>query len=253
MDIAYNEAPFYVLFSAVTHHPFIHMDPETREVRAFIFETEKLFNEGAEDFLEERHPLMKVALTKREKKEFFNLCSYLGIDTFVSYRADGILTFKLGDVFLKREFMNLPGGKGMRKGEVINPSLQSTILFFAQALNREVSPAEKRYGISAYNKKLEEGMRKSTLLAPVIPKEGSNEYGLVIFNDANGGQWMPVFTDHMEYDQFNKENKFMAIRGTLKELTESVVDRLSGIIVNTNSVSLQIQKQLLDRILKVEE
>lgn len=261
-----GQEKLWVMFSPVTRHPFLYCDPETNEDQIFVFSDEELLTDNAQPFMDLKYPVTKVTVADNEKRKFFIDCTMLGVSEIVYVNEDGKHICQLDDILYRPDLNEVSGWTPVpdwrkipeEQRPLFNPGLQTTLMYFAQELNRDVTPEEKKIGISYYIEEFEANLGRANFILPIMPREGlsikpgqaldGTEFGIVILNDKEGNQWLPVFSDDMEFSMFNKENKIRGIKGTLSYLSKRMPDTAKGVLLNANSVAMQLQMQLLNKV-----
>lgn len=263
-----GEDTLWCIFSQVTRHPFLYCDPETNEDQVLLFTEEERLEDEAQQFLDMRYAVTKVKIRDTDKRKFMLDLQNLGVTEVVYVSKEDVLHVQLDEILTHPDLIEvskwnpLPdwdkAPENMRP--LTNPSLQTTVCYFAQELHRDVTPEEKKIGISYHIEEFESNMARCQFLVPVLPNSNVpvsavkqlsiDQVGFMMLNDPEKNQWMPIFSDHMEFAIFNSQKKLVGINMNLAQLMKVLPKEAKGLLLNANHVSMQLQTPLLKQILE---
>ncbi len=251
----------YVLFSPVTHLPFVECDDETMDDQIYVFTSEEQAKEGASRRLAEKLAVQPAKIPGKTAAAFFTSLYLMDI-TSVIIQDEGSPVRVALDVLAKRPDLDV-----MRQAKVpgANPELQLTGLYFMQELSRKI---ERDAQGKTHLRELEEEMAHNLLSArlivtidvsavkgkwnPADPKQ-RGQIRVPMIRSKNGKSYQPVFTDLSEVQKFNrntKNAKLQMLVVTYDKLAGMLVKDAEGFVFNPAGFNLPLNRAQLEQMAK---
>lgn len=226
-----NES-IYVLYSALTHCPFVECDPETFDDQVYIFTTKEMTQAFAHPYTLDKYLMQAVKVDKGMIMPFLRTLYLYGVNA-VMYQEEGApIRIQLSDLVEKPDIDALRNDKIPRA----NPELQLTALYFMQELTR---PIEHNQEEKKHLHDLEEEMAHNLFRSRFIisfdvseiegkwdPTDKNQKVKVPLVKTKAGKTFQPIYTDFGEVQKFNQRNK-----GVKLELTPITYDRIPGFLV----------------------
>lgn len=246
---------FFVLYSRVTRRPFAICDTETYDDQVNIYDSEERVKEAAKPFLQNGYVVYAVSYPKDKMRQFFAEAHAFGFNQVVFYDEGGRSCIDINEILPKPDFSKLPP----QKQPLLNPSLQLSSLYFMQELGRQV-PQEKKENVQELEEELAANLSKARLMLPVVikgrekPHAGMKlepgNFEIAYVRNKDGKAYIPVFSDVVEFQLFNKEKKFQGILTSIDKVSQLVKGDFQGVVYNPASMGLQLTPKMIDGILK---
>lgn len=215
----------YVIMSVFTKMPFVVCNEETFDDEILIFFDEETAKQEAKRFIDQDDA---VLISKVENKLF--------LEFYTSLFPIGINCLRIGKgtpeetTIQHRELVKRQGEDKTADGKVRveNPELHLTMLYFAQAIrkNPEADLTELHEEMQAHFK------RGRYIVA------GEEGKGIPMLKQKDGKGYLPIFTDYIEFQKFNKEGKFQGAFIPAEKLPDFMTEQIGGVIVNPLGVNL---------------
>jgi len=249
-----------VLFSAVTHLPFIVCDEETFDDQIYMFSSNEMANEFARPFLLDKNPLQAVQLPQTSLKNFLLSLYGLGVNAVMVQDEGAPVRMAL------EQLIDPPEVDKIRNKQMpqYNPQLQLTMLYFAQEVARPITHTNED------NKRLqalEEEMAHNLLPAPLIlafdttdvkidPKNPADraiaKAKIQLYKANDGKTYRPVYTEFMEFQRFVRQGSRNELAlTTLKDVHHFLPQEASGIVINPAGASLLLTRERLQKFIEI--
>lgn len=221
----------YVLMSDCTKEPYVVCNPETFDDEIILFFDDKEAKQEAKRLAEEKIPVSPARLENKQLLLFFSSLYTMGVNALLVKRGGSEALIQLEDLVKRKDLSKLPDGNKW----IENPSLHLTALYFAQEYRRPAGPED-----SSRLEELQEEMtahfgRGSFIFA--IQQEG-NATPMVKLKDEL--VYQPVFTDVLEFQKFNRENKFRPVVVAAENIPKVLSKESAGVILNLLGVNLPL-------------
>ena len=250
-----------------TNMPLVECSTESFNDRVYVFAQEDLLKTFAKPYFDKKLPLKGIKFPVKDKLKFFNTLLCIGADELVYVDQTGNHVIPLKDFLKKQDFSKLP----LAKRPIDNPQLQLSGIYFAQEASRNV-PAEEKQSLKELEEELAVNMVKGTFILPVdfltpvktdeagtsaeeakaSPKDSTDpvagqerQFRLPLIKDPKGDLYLPLFTDHVEFSKYNKDNKLKALAVPFANLEKMLVKEARGYLLNPNGFHLHMTRELL--------
>ena len=118
---------------------------------------------------------------------------------------------------------------------VENPALHLTAAYLAQEMRRPAASADKER-MAELNEELTADFKKGTFIF-ALQKE---EKGIPLVKLKDGQLYQPAFTDILEFQKFNRENKMRPVVVEAAKVPTVLANEAQGIILNVMGVNLPL-------------
>lgn len=216
----------YVLMSACTKQPYVVCDPETFDDEILLFFTEEEAREKGKALVEEKIPVSIIKVEEKQKLLFFTSLFTMGVNGILMTEGEDETLIQLNEFVTRRQ---QPEGPVW----IENPQLHLTGLYYAQEMRRQPNPKPDDKLAELLEELLADFRKGKFILA--VDKEGK---GVPLAKLKDGEMYQPVFTDALEFQKFNRENKFRPIAAAAEKLPLLVAPNAKGVVLNIMSLGL---------------
>lgn len=224
-----NVPELYVLMSVCTKQPYVVCDPETFDDEILMFFTEEEAREKGKALLEEKIPVSIVRVEEKQKLLFFTSLFTLGVNAILMANGGGETLLQLEELVRRKSQEEQPEGTVW----IENPQLQLTSLYYAQEMRKQPNPQHDANTAGLLDELLADFKKGKFIMA--VQKE---EKGVPLAKMKDGNLYQPVFTDALEFQKFNRENKFRPIAVPAEKLASLLVPDAKGVVLNIMSINL---------------
>lgn len=229
--LANADAEFFVMMSACTKAPYIVCDPETFDDEVLLFFTEEDARKGCKEQMDAGNPVNAAKLGSKQMLLFFTSLYTMGVNALLIHWNGEKTVAQLSDIVKRRNQEDMPEGSVW----VENPALHLTALYFAQTLRSPVKP-DTQERLAELQEELNADFRRGRFIFGL----GKEEQGTPLVKLKDGNVYQPVFTDILEFQRFNKENKFRPVVVEGEKFSQVLAKEAKGVILNIMSVSLPL-------------
>ena len=229
--LANADAEFFVMMSACTKAPYIVCDPETFDDEVLLFFTEEDARKGCKEQMDAGNPVNAAKLGSKQMLLFFTSLYTMGVNALLIHWNGEKTIAQLSDIVKRRNQEDMPEGSVW----VENPALHLTALYFAQTLRSPVKP-DTQERLAELQEELNADFRRGRFIFGL----GKEEQGTPLVKLKDGNVYQPVFTDILEFQRFNKENKFRPVVVEGEKFSQVLAKEAKGVILNIMSVSLPL-------------
>lgn len=229
--LANADAEFFVMMSACTKAPYIVCDPETFDDEVLLFFTEEDARKGCKEQMDAGNPVNAAKLGSKQMLLFFTSLYTMGVNALLIHWNGEKTIAQLSDIVKRRNQEDMPEGSVW----VENPALHLTALYFAQTLRSPVKP-DTQEKLAELQEELNADFRRGRFIFGL----GKEEQGTPLVKLKDGNVYQPVFTDILEFQRFNKENKFRPVVVEGEKFSQVLAKEGKGVILNIMSVSLPL-------------
>ena len=226
-----QDSELYVLISLCTREPYVVCDPETYDDQIYMFFTEEEAKAEAKKLAGEQIPVAVTRLNGKNMLLFFTGLYTMGANALVLTQGEERVTMQLEDVVKRRAKEDMPEGSVW----VENPAFHLTAIYFAQTLR---SPAKEDSGqrLKELNEEMAAHFKKGTFIF-ALHKE---EKGVPLVRRNDGKLYQPAFTDILEFQRFNKEDKLRPVVVEAGNLPKVLPKEAEGLILNIMGVNIPL-------------
>lgn len=222
---------FYVLMSACTRAAYVQCDEETYDDEVLLFFEEERARAKGKELAEQKIPVNPVRLESRQMLNFFTTLYTMGVNALRLDFPEGSVAIQVEDIVKKREQKDMPDGSVW----IENPQLHLTALYFAQEMRKPAAPETQQHLLE-----LQEEMGADFQKASFIFALNSDGKGTPMIKLKNELKYQPVFTDVLEFQRFNREQKFRPVVVEAKQLLKVLDKDATGVILNFAGVNLPL-------------
>lgn len=219
----------FVLMSVCTKEPYVECDAETFDDEIFMFFTENEAREKGKVLLEDKIPVSIVRVEEKQKLLFFTSLFTMGINAIVMKNGSEDTRLQLEELVRRKKPEDQPEGTVW----IENPQLHLTALYYAQEMRRQPNPQPDEKTDELLEELLADFKRGKYILA--LQKE---EKGVPLAKLKDGQMYQPIFTDALEFQKFNREDKFRPVAAEADKLAVLVAPEAKGVVLNIMSLNL---------------
>lgn len=218
----------YALMSLCTKSPYVVCNEETFDDEATLFFDEERAKEAAKVLMDDMIPVSLAKIGSKQLLPFFTNLFSMGVNA-LRIKGEEEICIQLGDLVKRKDPSELP--EGMKWIE--NPALHLTMLYYAQELRR---PANKRNQewMEELQEEINAHFRKGEFLF-AIQKE---DKGTPLMKADDGNVFQPAFTDILEFQKFNREDKFRPVVVEAANIAKILSPESTGVILNPFGVNV---------------
>lgn len=225
------ESEFFVMMSACTKAPYVVCDPETFDDEVLLFFTEEEARKELSRLTEDKIPVTLAKLNTKQMLLFFTSLYTMGVNALLVFQDGETAIVQIDEIVKRKSQDQMPDGAVW----VENPELHLTALYFGQALR---SPSKE--DIQSRLAELQEELTAHFKRGKFIFALGREEQGTPLVKLKDGNVYQPVFTDVLEFQRFNRENKFRPVVVEGENLPKVLAKEAKGVLLNMMSVNLPL-------------
>lgn len=225
------ESEYFVMMSGCTKAPYLVCDSETFDDEILLFLTEEDARREHTRLTEAKVPVTLTKLTAKQMLLFFTSLYTMGVNALLVFWNDENAIVQLDEIVKKKSQDQMPEGSVW----VENPELHLTALYFGQALR---SPSKE--DVNSRLAELQEELTAHFKRGNFIFALGREEQGTPLVKLKDGNVYQPVFTDILEFQRFNRENKFRPVVVAGEKLPQVLAKEARGVLLNMMSVNLPL-------------
>ncbi len=252
----------FILFSAVTHLPFVECDESTYDDQIYVFATEEMTQTFAKSSTGKKYPLQAVRIPTKMFQNFFASLYQYGVTAVVLQDEGAPVRIPLADLAEPAKIDE----EMAKKLPVFNPEMQLTAMYYMQELRRPVrerDPEDKQQ-----LRTLEEEMAHNLFRSRFIvtydtsqlkgkfdPKNLNGKVGIPQIKMKDGRAFQPVFTDPGEFRRFAakaKEKRNMRLVPVpFQDLPKFLAKSSEGFVFNPAGFNLVLTKAQMEQLYKL--
>lgn len=252
----------FILFSGVTHLPFVECDESTYDDQIYVFATEELVKEFANSSTGRKYPLQAIRISTNMFQNFFSSLYQYGVNAIVFKEEGAPVRIPLADLAEPAK----QDEKMAEKLPVFNPELQLTAMYFMQELRRPVKerdPEEKEQ-LRTMEEEMAHNLFKSRFIVTydtsqvkgkVDPRSLKGKIGIPQIKTKDGRAFQPVFTDPGEFRRFmarTKDKRSMRLVPVpYQELPKFLAKDSEGFAFNPAGFDLVLTRAQMERLNKL--
>lgn len=227
-----NAPEIYTIASMCTKMVYVQCDAETFDDEVFVFLKLEDAQKAAQILAAKKEPVSLVKVDNKQLLRFFSNLYSIGVNCVVVDKdTDHRQSFQLREIVHRAEEKELPDGKI----RVENPELVLTAVYLMQKTLR----LRQNMGEQEIKDLQDEIMAHFFKGRYIVAFEADK--GIPLLKDKNGDAYQPVFTDIMEFQKFNRENRFRTAVIPAEKLPELLAPETKGVTINPMTVNLQLQ------------
>lgn len=252
----------FILFSAVTHLPFVECDESTFDDQIYVFATEEMTQAFAKSSTGKKYPLQAVRIPTNAFQNFFASLYQYGVNAVVLQDEGAPVRIPLSDLAEPLK----PDEEMAKKLPVSNPEMQLTAMYFMQELRRPVKerdPEEKEQ-LRALEEEMAHNLFKSRFIVSYDtsqvkgnfdPKNINGKIGIPQIKTKDGRAFQPVFTDPGEFRRFaarTKDKRSMRLVPVpYQDLPRFLAKDSEGFAFNPAGFDLVLTRAQMERLSKL--
>ena len=214
-----HDADIFALISLCTREPYVVCDEETFDDEVFLFLDEEEAKKEAAKLAEEKVPVTVAKINGKDMLVFFTGLYTLGVNALVVTDKGEKASMQISDIVKRKSPEDMPQGTVW----VENPALHLT------------ASADKER-MAELNEELTADFKKGTFIF-ALQKE---EKGIPLVKLKDGQLYQPAFTDILEFQKFNRENKMRPVVVEAAKVPTVLANEAQGIILNVMGVNLPL-------------
>lgn len=223
----------YALYSTCTREPYVVCDPETFDDEILMFFSPSDVQAEAKRLTEAGIPVSITRLEQKQMLMFYTRLYTMGINALLVKEGESTALIQLAD-FVRR---NPPKPDPSNNMWVENPSLHLTALYYMQELRRKPGQEEENPQIREWQEEISNYFTKGTFIA-AVEKEGK---GVPIVKLNDNEMYQAIFTDMMEFQKFNQEDRLRPVIVSANRIPKILVAEASGVLLNPMGVRMPLQ------------
>lgn len=253
-----------IAYCAATNMPLVECNQETFNDQVFLFETEEILKSFAKPYFEKKMPLKGVKFTSADRMKLFSMLISVNVDELIYIDSFGRHFVKISDFVKKKDFSDLP----KEKRPIENPQLQLSGIYFMQEASRNLSAEEKEQQKETLQELEEEfaaNLVKGTYILPFALQENAQDAAvpegvqlppdakqlqLPLIKTPQGDTFLPIFTDNLEFEKYNKEHKLKAMAVPFANLSKMMVKESKGYMINPNGFHVVLTQPMVLGLMK---
>lgn len=251
MKAFFNSETVYVLYSGVTHVPFIACNNETMDDELYLFSDEGAAVSKQAEMTAKGENVLVRKLDHKAYLAFMPECIFYGVNVLVFTGSAGVCRVPVEELIKVKTDQKAKGQSGSAQSPAQNSVLSLVCLYFLQELRKGEERADTDK-LAELDEELSARLAESTLFVPVRKASGQDSrVELMVLQSTDGSAMIPVFTDPMEYDHFRKGAEQGLTGIPAKQLAQMPLSGpIRGFILNPAGCSLHIGKKELQRIVE---
>lgn len=224
----------YVLISACTRMPYVVCDAESFDDEVFLFFEEEAAKVEAKRLIGEKNPIQIARVEKDMRLQFFTSLYPMGVNCMLVDKGnEGEMAVQLRELITRNESAKVPEGQV----RVENPELHLTALYLAQA-TRVPEKVEMTEELKNLDEEMKAHFTRGQYIVPVSKEEGK---GIPILTQKDGKQFVPVFTDLLEFQKFDREKSFTGAVMSAAKIPGLMSEQMEGVVVNPFGVNVLLK------------
>lgn len=222
----------YTIASACTRMPYVICDPDTFDDEVLVYMKLEDAQNAAKALAAKKEPVSLVKVENKQLLRFFSNLYAMGVNCVVIGQGlESEISLQLSEIVHRADTEEFPEGKI----RVENPELVLTALYLMQKTQR----LHQGEGESEVKQLQEEVMAHFSRGHYIVAFEA--EKGVPLLKDKKEDSYQPVFTDVLEFQKFNRENRFRTAVIPAEKIPDLLAPETKGVVINPMSVNLQLQ------------
>lgn len=221
----------FVLMSVCTKEPYVVCHPETFDDEILLFFDMEEAKKKAKELLEEKIPVSIARLENKHLLVFYTNLYAMGVNALLVSREGEEYLIQLQEFVQRRDPKDLPDGKVW----VENPALHLTAIYLMQEMKGQ-AVTELTDKMKELQEEAASHFGKGRYIVPVQAEDN----GIPLMKLKNGTVFQPLFTDILEFQKFNRENKLKPMVIEAAKIPQMLPKEANGVIINPLGVNLPL-------------
>lgn len=239
----------YVIFSRLTHLPYIECNSETFDDEVFVYTDETAAIAKAKALTEDKRAAIAIKVEKHSLLKIFSEFYAYGVNALVYQTGEDIYHMQLDEIVRRPDFTNVPE----ERRPLENPQLQMSMIYYMQELRRGQKDADRNQ-FREMEEEMVVNMMRARYLIPfkeLESEDGKKGLQLIFLKGADGAPMVPVFSDGAEYNRFRGKQDFkVAVTDFEKMAKMNLPKEVTGFIINPSGVGVPLPKDYMQRLLQ---
>jgi hypothetical protein len=247
-DIIKEAEKLYIAYDKNTNYPYVDI-----QGRTWIFSKEEYANSAADFYMQQLIMLKIKKIDVDEIQKVFVDLYYMGIEELLIDNGEYSIELNRADIIPPPDYSNIPE----ISIPVYNPKLQYAIIRFFQMLYTQSDVEDKNRMLHNLEGTMLEEVINAKYLLPMYLKQEEpaipNEQGVMTIKkgatiniphlvDKNDKEWLPVFTDWIEFEKVYDKNEWQGNIATYTDLL-AFSEKMEGIVINCKGIPLEINEK----------
>ncbi|MGN0298618.1 MAG: SseB family protein [Lachnospiraceae bacterium] len=243
-----NLEQVFVIFSRLTHVPYVECDKETYDDEVFVYLSEINAVEKAKALTADKRPAIAIKVEKKNMLKIFSDLYAYGVNAVVFDSGEDVYTVQLNEFVRRPDFSAIP--EAQRPLE--NPQFQLSMIYFMQEARRQQVEQPVAERCRDLEEEMVANMTRAQYLMPIkeVEMDGKKSAQLVVIKMQDGSPMAPVFTDAMEYTRFKGSNQELKVlKLDIEKLSKMVLpEEVKGFFINPTGVGVPMPKDYVTRL-----
>lgn len=205
--------------------------PETFDDEILLFFDMEEAKKKAKELLEEKIPVSIARLENKHLLVFYTNLYAMGVNALLVSREGEEYLIQLQEFVQRRDPKDLPDGKVW----VENPALHLTAIYLMQEMKGQ-AVTELTDKMKELQEEAASHFGKGRYIVPVQAEDN----GIPLMKLKNGTVFQPLFTDILEFQKFNRENKLKPMVIEAAKIPQMLPKEANGVIINPLGVNLPL-------------
>lgn len=221
----------YVVMSVCTKEPYVVCHPETFDDEILLFFDIEEAKARAKVLIEEKIPVSIAKLENQHLLVFYTSLYAMGVNSLLVTKEGEEYHIQLEEFVQRRDPKKLPQGKVW----VENPALHLTAIYLMQEM-RGQPVKEMTDKMKELQEEIAGHFGKGRYIVPVQTED--NRMPMLKLN--TGAVFQPLFTDILEFQKFNRENKCKPAVVEAAKIPQMLPEEAEGVIINPMGVNMPL-------------
>lgn len=227
-----KDAPtLYVLISLCTKEPYVVCDQETFDDEVLMFFRMEDAEAEMKRLIEQKVPVSIVKLEGKQMLFFYTSLYTMGVNALLIKEGESQSRVQLAD-FVRR---GNPEQNQDGKKWIENPSLHLTALYYMQESRRQPVQGENPQ-LKELQEEIAVNFGKGSYIV-AVQKEGN---GIPVVKLNNEDVYQALFTDVLEFQKFNREDKLRPVVVEAAKVPQVLVAEAKGVVLNPMGVNMPL-------------
>lgn len=242
----------FVIYSRLTHLPYVICNEETFDDECFIYTEEEKALEMVKALAEEKRAAVALKVEKKDLLQTLSGFFTYGINMLVFRTGEDEYRFQLTELLRRPDISKIPKEKrpvGMEQ-PMENPQLQLSMMYFLQELRR----GKENFDREKYRELEEEmavNLQRARYFMPVQETEADGEktLQLMLIKLKDGTAMLPIFSDGLEVLHFMGKQEAKLVLTDLEKMDKMTLPtEAKAFILNPAGAGLVLTKEYVARL-----
>ena len=234
----------YILYSRLTHLPYVECNEETFDDECFLYTEEKKAVERAKCLTEGKKAAAAVKVENKDLLKTLSGFFTYGINVLVFDTGEEQIRLELKELIKRPDLSQIPKDKQPGGAPPENPSLQLSMIYFLQAM-RSGGEKPDQEKCRAMEEEMAANLQRARFLLPVkeVEKDGKKAAQLMMIRLKDDRLMLPVFSDGLEVLHFKPETGTRLVLTDIEKMDKMALpDGAIGFMLNPAGVGLPLTK-----------